>query len=83
MTSLHAKCKLPDPDTTSVRRAVEGKTHRQDVEETRGRPRKYTRRNVLKMEKTRKKWVAKAKGLVANTQNSAHEDGGQKGKKLN
>ena len=67
LTSLCAKCKLPAPDITSVRRAVKGKTHRQDVEETRARPRKYTRRDVLKMEKTRKKLIAKAERLVANT----------------
>ena len=65
LTSLRAKCKLPAPGITSVRRVAKGKTHRQDVEETRARPRKHTRRDVLKMEKTRKKWIAKAERLVA------------------
>ena len=62
LTSLRAKHKLSAPDITSVRRAMKGKTHRQDVEEARGRPRKHTRRNVLKMAKTRKNLIAKAEG---------------------
>ena len=65
LTSFRAKCKLPAPDITSVCRAVKGKTHRQDVEGTRARPRKYTRRNALKMEKIRKKLIAKAERLIA------------------
>ena len=62
LTSLRSKPKLPAPDLTSFRRAMRGKTHRQDVEEACGRPRKHTRRNVLKMEKTRKQLIAKAGG---------------------
>jgi hypothetical protein len=60
LKAARAKSRVAPPDITSVRRFLKGTTHRQDTKEKRGRPKVFTRRNVLKMEKTRKELIKKA-----------------------
>ena len=62
LKAARSKCKVAPPDLTSVRRFLKGKTHRQDIEENRGRAPTFTRRNVLKMDKVRKELITKADG---------------------
>jgi hypothetical protein len=62
LKAARSKCKVAPPDLTSVRRFLKGKTHRQDIEENRGRTPTFTRRNVLKMDKVRKELIAKSDG---------------------
>ena len=51
---MHAPCLV------NVRRALEGKTHKRGLKETRGRKRLYSRKAVLKMDKVRKQLIKKA-----------------------
>jgi hypothetical protein len=62
LKAARSKRKVAPPDLTSVRRFLKGKTHRQDIEENRGRTPTFTRRNVLKMDKVRKELITKADG---------------------
>ena len=50
------------PDAASVRRALEGKTFRPGIVETRGRPRALTPRNLRALDQARKRLIAKADG---------------------
>ena len=50
----------PPPDLTSVRRALNGKTHRRGRQETRGAKRKLSAANLRTLNSTRKKLIAKA-----------------------
>ena len=47
---------------TVVRRYLKGKTHKRGVPEVRGRPRTYSRKNVLTMNATRRAYIKKNKG---------------------
>ena len=51
---MHAPCLV------NVRRALEGKTYKRGLKETRGRKRLYSRKAVLKMDKVRKQLIKKA-----------------------
>lgn len=48
------------PDLTSVRRALNGKSHRRGRKETRGRNKKLSAANLKALDSTRKKLIAKA-----------------------
>ena len=54
--------KIPAPHLTRVRKALKGLSYRRGVKETRGRKPVYTRKNVQKMEATRKKLIKKVDG---------------------
>ena len=47
---------------TVVRRFLKGTAHKREVKETRGRKRIYSRRNVLKMNAARRKFIQTTKG---------------------
>ena len=49
-------------NVTVIRRFLKGKTHKRGVQETRGRTRTYSRRNVLTMNATRRAYIKKTKG---------------------
>ena len=54
-------------NVTAIRRFVRGKTHRRGKVETRGRRRIFTRKNVLAMDATRKKFIKRTKGAFRAT----------------
>jgi hypothetical protein len=62
LNTKRAKQHVPLLDLTSVRRFLRGLTHRVDKQETRGRKRVYSRKNVSKMNRERKALIKKAAG---------------------
>ena len=54
-------------NVTAIRRFLRGKTHRRGMVETRGRKPIFTRKNVLAMDATRKKFIKKTRGAFRAT----------------
>lgn len=58
---------IPAPHLTAVRKALSGKSHKMGLPETRGRKRKLTRKQVLKLNTVRKTLLKKADGQTKVT----------------
>lgn len=54
-------------NVTAIRSFLRGKTHRRGKVETRGRKRTFTRKNVLAMDATRKKFIKNTRGTLRAT----------------
>lgn len=62
LSKRRARKNIASPNLTNVRKALKGKTYQRAKVETRGRKRVLTKKQVLKVNSTRKKLITEAKG---------------------
>ena len=62
LSKCRARKNIVCPDLTNIRKSLKGQTHRRGKVETRGRKRVLTKKQVLKVNSTRKKLIKEAKG---------------------